>query len=290
MTKPCTQVDTIADLRAATQRARKRGQSIGLVLTMGALHEGHAALIRRARTRCQFVVVTVFVNPTQFGPKEDFAKYPRTLDQDLVLCHREGVDLVFVPEQAEVYPAGYQTSVRVQELEQGMEGASRPGHFQGVAGVVLKLFNMAQADVSFFGQKDAQQVRVIQQMVTDLNVPIEIEVVPTAREPDGLALSSRNRYLTPEQRKNAPVLHQALEQAHLDILAGEGRVEVIQREIAERIATTPGADLDYVAIVDWKTLKPVQKLTGRVLVALAVRLGSTRLIDNVLVTVPVSIA
>jgi pantoate--beta-alanine ligase len=290
MTKVCTQVATIAELRAATRATRGRGQSIGLVLTMGALHEGHAALMRRARARCQYVVVTVFVNPTQFGPKEDFRRYPRALAQDLALCQREGVDVVFVPEQAEVYPAGYQTSVRVQELEQGMEGASRPGHFQGVAGVVLKLFNMAQADVSFFGQKDAQQVRVIQQMVSDLNVPIEIEVVPTVREADGLALSSRNRYLTPEQRKHAPVLHQALEQAHLNILAGETRPEVIELEIIAQIKATPGAQLDYAAIVDWKTLKPMQHLAGRVLVALAVRFGTTRLIDNMLVTVPVTMA
>lgn len=290
MSTPCKQVATVNELRAAIKAARGGGQSIGLVLTMGALHEGHAALIRRARARCQFVVVTIFVNPTQFGHKEDFGRYPRTLDQDLALCSRENVDLVFAPEQAEVYPAGFQTSVRVQELEQGMEGASRPGHFQGVASVVLKLFNMAQADVSFFGQKDAQQVRIIQQMVSDLNVPIEIEVVPTVREADGLALSSRNRYLTPEQRKHAPVLHQALEQARLNILRGDNRAEVIEKEVADQIAAAPGAELDYVAIVDWKTLKPVKQLAGRVLIAMAVRFGTTRLIDNVLVTVPVTIA
>ena len=290
MSSTCKQVSSIADLRAATAAARTRGQTIGLVLTMGALHEGHASLIRRARTRCQFVVVTIFVNPTQFGPKEDFGRYPRTLEQDLELCRQEGVDLVFVPEQAEVYLPGFQTSVRVQEIEQGMEGKARPGHFQGVATVVLKLFNMVQADVSFFGQKDAQQVRVLQQMVSDLNVPIEIEVVPTARERDGLALSSRNRYLTPEQRKHAVVLFQALEQAQMDILAGETNPETIEREITTRIQKTPGAELDYVAIVDWKDLRPVQKLRGRLLVALAVRFGSTRLIDNVLVTVPITMA
>src|SRR4051794_29519927 len=238
MSKACTQAAKIAELRAATRAARGQGLSIGLVLTMGALHEGHVALIRKARARCKYVVVTIFVNPTQFGPREDFGKYPRALEQDLAVCNREGVDLVFTPEQAEVYPAGFQTSVRVPEMEQGMEGASRPGHFQGVATVVLKLFNIAQADVSFFGQKDAQQVRVIQQMVSDLNVPIEVEVVPTVREPDGLALSSRNRYLTSEQRKHAPVLHQALEQAHTNILAGDNQAEVVEREIAARIAAT----------------------------------------------------
>jgi pantoate--beta-alanine ligase len=290
MNSTCRQVSSIADLRSATAAARARGQSIGLVLTMGALHEGHASLIRRARTRCEFVVVTVFVNPTQFGPKEDFGRYPRTLDQDLDLCRREGVDLVFVSEQAEVYPPGFQTSVRVQEIEQGMEGKSRPGHFQGVATVVLKLFNMVQADVSFFGQKDAQQVRVLQQMVSDLNVPIEIEVVPTVREADGLALSSRNRYLTPEQRKHAAILFHTLEQVRIDILAGETNPETLEREMATRIQRTPGAELDYVAIVDWKDLRPAQKLRGRLLVALAVRFGSTRLIDNVLVTVPITMA
>ena len=290
MNTPLSQVSNNADLRAATAAAQKRGQSIGLVLTMGALHEGHASLIRRARARCQFVVVTIFVNPTQFGPGEDFSRYPRDVDQDLALCQREGVDLVFVPEQAEIYPLGFQTSVRVQELEQGMEGASRPGHFQGVATVVLKLFNLVQADVSFFGQKDAQQVRVIQQMVSDLNVPIEIDLVATVREPDGLALSSRNRYLTPDQRKHAVALFQALEQAHMDILAGQDRPDLLEQEIAARIQQTPGAKLDYVAIVDWKDLQPVRKLAGRLLVALAVRFGSTRLIDNVLVTVPTTMA
>ena len=290
MTELGVKVSSIAELRAASTGARKSGKTIGLVLTMGALHEGHAGLIRRARPRCQYVVVTIFVNPTQFGPNEDFGRYPRTLEQDLVLCRREGVDLVFVPEQAEVYPAGFQTNVRVQELEREMEGASRPGHFQGVATVVLKLFNMAQADVSFFGQKDAQQVRIIQQMVNDLNVPIEIEMVSTVREADGLALSSRNRYLTAEQRKNAVVLFQALEQAHSDILGGEDRPEVVKQTIAARIAATPGAELDYVAIVDWITLKPVKHFRGRLLIALAVRFGSTRLIDNVLITAPITMA
>ncbi len=290
MTELCVNVSSIAELRAATTGARKGGKTIGLVLTMGALHEGHAGLIRRARARSQFVVVTIFVNPTQFGPKEDFSRYPRTLDQDLALCRREGVDLVFVPEQAEVYPPGFQTSIRLQELEQEMEGASRPGHFQGVATVVLKLFNMAQADVSFFGQKDAQQVRVIQQMASDLNVPIEIEMVPTVREADGLALSSRNRYLTAEQRRRAVVLFQALEQAHSDILGGEDRPEAIKQKIAARVAATPGAELDYVAIVDWKDLKPVKHFRGRLLIALAVRFGSTRLIDNVLMTAPITMA
>ena len=290
MSKTCAQVSSIVDLRAATTAARKRGQTIGLVLTMGALHEGHAALMRKASARCRFVVVTIFVNPTQFGPHEDFGKYPRTLEQDLALCRREGVDLVFVPEQAEVYPPGFQTSVRVEEFELRMEGASRPGHFQGVATVVLKHFNMAQADVSFFGQKDAQQARLIQQMVADLNIPMEIEIVPTVREVDGLALSSRNRYLTPEQRKHAGELFRSLEEAQFRILAGEDRPEVLKQEVAARIASIPGAVLDYVEIVDWKDLKPVKTFRGRLLVALAVRFGSTRLIDNVLVTVPTTMA
>ncbi len=290
MSNSLTPVKVIPELRGRIVAARKQHESIGLVLTMGALHEGHASLIRKARTRCGYVVVTIFVNPTQFGPKEDFTRYPRTLEADLKLCRREGADLVFVPEASEVYPPGFQTTVRVQEVEQGMEGAVRPGHFQGVATVVLKLFNMVQADVSFFGQKDAQQARLIKQMVRDLNVPIEIDIVPTLREPDGLAMSSRNRYLDAEQRQHATVLYRALEQAHMNILAGEDRPEVLMTEITSEIEKTPGALLDYVAIVDWNTLKPVTRCQGRLLVALAVRFGSTRLIDNLIVQVPITVA
>ena len=290
MTNSPAVVKLIPDLRSAVAAARKQHGSIGVVLTMGALHEGHASLIRKARSRCGFVVVTIFVNPTQFGPKEDFTRYPRTLESDLDLCRREGANLVFSPEPGEVYPPGFQTSVHVQELAQGMEGASRPGHFQGVATVVLKLFNMVAADVSFFGQKDAQQARLIQQMVRDLNLPIEIEIVPTLREPDGLAMSSRNRYLDADQRQLASVLYRSLEQAHMNILAGEDRPEVLKAEIGAQIEQTPGAVLDYVAIVDWITLKPVAKCQGRLLVALAVRFGSTRLIDNLIVQVPTTVA
>jgi pantoate--beta-alanine ligase len=283
-------VHTVAELRSHVAQARKEHDLIGLVLTMGALHEGHASLMRKARSRCGFVVATIFVNPTQFGPNEDFTRYPRTLEQDLALCAREGVDVVFAPEAAEVYPPNFQTSVQVREVSRGMEGAARPGHFEGVATVVLKLFNMVQADISFFGQKDAQQARLIQQMVRDLNVPIDIEIVPTLREPDGLAMSSRNRYLSPEQRQHATVLYRALEQIHMNILAGEDRPEDLKTEVSQLIAQTPGAVLDYVAIVDWNTLQPVTKCHGRLLVALAVRFGTTRLIDNLIVQVPIAVA
>jgi pantoate--beta-alanine ligase len=290
MSKSLTVVKLIPELRGQVAAARKQHDSSGLVLTMGALHEGHASLIRKARARCGFVVVTIFVNPAQFGPGEDFSRYPRTLEADLELCRREGADLVFAPDAAEVYPPGFQTTVRVQEVEQGMEGASRPGHFQGVATVVLKLFNIVQANISFFGQKDAQQARLIKQMVRDLNVPIEIEIVPTLREPDGLAMSSRNRYLDAQQRQHASVLYRSLEQAHMNILAGEDRPEVLKAEITAQIEETPGALLDYVAIVDWNTLKPVAQCQGRLLVAIAVRFGSTRLIDNLIVQVPTKMA
>jgi pantoate--beta-alanine ligase len=290
MSNSLTVVKLIPELRGQVAAARKQHDLIGLVLTMGALHEGHASLIHKARARCGFVVVTIFVNPAQFGPREDFSRYPRTLEADLELCRREGADLVFAPDAAEVYPPGFQTTVRVQEVEQGMEGASRPGHFQGVATVVLKLFNMVQANISFFGQKDAQQARLIKQMVRDLNVPIEIEIVPTLREPDGLAMSSRNRYLDADQRRHASVLYRSLEQAHMNILAGEDRPEVLKAEITAQIEQTPGAQLDYVAIVDWNTLKPVTQCQGRLLVAIAVRFGSTRLIDNLIVQVPTKVA
>jgi pantoate--beta-alanine ligase len=284
------QATKVAALREAIAQARSAGKKIGLVPTMGALHDGHVSLIRRARERCGFVVVTIFVNPAQFGPAEDFTRYPRTLETDLALCRTEGVDLVFHPETDEVYPDGFQTHVEVRELQKGMEGDARPGHFQGVATVVLKLFNMVQADLAFFGQKDAQQVRIIQQLVRDMNVPTEIMLCPTVREANGLALSSRNRFLNPEERRQAAVLFQALQESENQILAGETRARVIQDGIAARIKTAPLARLDYVALVSWDTLKPLEELAGRVLIAVAARFGSTRLIDNIVITPPVLLA
>ena len=280
----------IAEIRAAVAAARHQGQRIGLVPTMGALHEGHASLIRRARERTDFVVVTIFVNPAQFGPHEDFSRYPRSLEGDLALCAREGAAAVFAPAPEEIYPPFYQTFVEVRDLSQGMEGAARPGHFQGVATVVLKLFHIVQPDEAFFGQKDAQQARVIQQMVRDLNLPIKLGIVATARESDGLALSSRNHYLSPEQRRHAAVLYQALDEARISVLAGESRAEVIRDKAKARIEKAPGAVLDYFTLVKWETLQPVDELAGQILIAGAVRFGATRLIDNVLVKVPITMA
>ena len=271
-------VSTEGPLRQAVSAARRTGKQVGFVPTMGALHAGHVSLIEAARAANGFVVVSIFVNPTQFGPNEDFTRYPRPLERDLDLC--AGVDLMFVPDVATMYPLGFQTVIQVKDLSDILEGASRPGHFEGVATVVLKLFNLVQPDRAYFGQKDAQQVRVIQQMVRDLNVPVEVVVCPTVREPDGLAFSSRNRYLDSDQRREATALNQALEEAEAMIREGERNAAVIERAMAEHIAATPGAVLEYAAAVDRETLKPASPFRGAVLLALAVKFGATRLIDN----------
>jgi pantoate--beta-alanine ligase len=273
---------TTADLRRAVAEARRGGRTVGLVPTMGALHEGHASLIRAARRETAFVVVSIFVNPTQFGPNEDFHRYPRPLEQDLEVCGREGVDLAFVPEVATLYPPGFRTYVEVHDFQDVLCGASRPGHFRGVATVVLKLFNLVQPDVAYFGQKDAQQARIIRQLVRDLDVPVEVRVCPIVREPDGLALSSRNQYLDPEQRRHAPALYQALEEARRLIEAGERDAARVRAVVAERLARTPGAVVDHAEVVDYDTLRPLDRLRGQVLIAVAVKFGTTRLIDNVL--------
>jgi pantoate--beta-alanine ligase len=278
-------VTTVAELRQAVADARRRGLTIGLVPTMGALHAGHTSLMQAARRETGYVVVTIFVNPTQFGPKEDFGRYPRQLEADLEICGREAVDLVFAPAVEEVYPPGFATYVEVLGLQDGLCGATRPGHFRGVATVVLKLFNMAGADVAYFGQKDAQQARIIRQMAQDLNLPIAIRVCPIVREPDGLALSSRNQYLDANQRRQALVLYEGLEEARRRIEAGERDAAALRRGLVERIAAAKEARLDYAEIVDADNLKPVERLAGNVLIALAVKFGGTRLIDNALVTV-----
>jgi pantoate--beta-alanine ligase len=281
MTPPV--VTAVAPLREAVADARRRGLSVGLVPTMGALHEGHLSLIAAARAETGCVVVSIFVNPTQFGPREDFGRYPRPLGRDLELCGRAGVDLVFHPEPAVMYPPGYRTFVEVTGLQDVLEGAARPGHFRGVATVVLKLFNLVGPDRAYFGQKDGQQARLIRQMVHDLNVPVEVRVVPTVREPDGLALSSRNQYLEADQRRRAAVLYRALAEARARIEAGERDAARVRRAMADLITATPGAVLDYAAVVDADTLEPLDSLPpGRpVLLALAVKFGATRLIDNV---------
>jgi pantoate--beta-alanine ligase len=273
-------VETPEALRQAVAAARRHGRSVGLVPTMGALHPGHLSLVEAARTENDYVVVSIFVNPTQFGPHEDLGRYPRPLERDLELCTRAGVDLVFHPDAAAMYPTGFRTFVEVTGLQDVLCGASRPGHFRGVATVVLKLFNLVQPDRAYFGQKDGQQARLIRQMVRDLDVPVAVRVGPTVREPDGLALSSRNEYLEAGQRRQAAVLNQALREAEALIRAGERDAGVVRRALADRVAQAPVAVLDYVAVVDADTLQAVERLQGDLLLALAVKFGATRLIDN----------
>ncbi len=273
-------VSTRAELRAARYFLDR---NVGLVPTMGALHEGHLALVRAARAENTSVIVSIFVNPTQFGPNEDLAAYPRTLETDLSLLEREGVDIVFTPTPSEMYPAGFQTSIEVADVSQGLEGARRPGHFRGVATVVAKLFNLTGASTAYFGQKDAQQVVVIRRMVADLNFPIEIAVIPTMREPDGLAMSSRNRYLTPDQRAAAPVVYRALEAAGKLYQRGVREPDLLRVAMVERLRREPLAQPDYVSIADPITLaETIGSTASPVLASLTVKFGSTRLLDNAL--------
>ena len=270
--------DTIAGLRAA--RAQVSG-SIGLVPTMGALHAGHLSLAARARSENDTVIVTIFVNPLQFGPTEDFAAYPRDLEGDLKVLENAGVDLVFTPTPDLMYPPGFQTTVDVGSLGQILEGAHRPGHFRGVATVVAKLFNLTQPQRAYFGQKDAQQVAVIRQMVRDLNFPLEVVVCPIVRDSDGLALSSRNAYLTPDQRRAAPVLYRALRAAAAAYVVGERDPEALRRIMHATLAAEPLAQPEYVSVADADTLAECQEnLAQRTLLSMAVRIGRTRLIDN----------
>jgi pantoate--beta-alanine ligase len=272
---------SISEMRNAVAAARQAGQRIGLVPTMGALHAGHARLIEVARSECDFVVVSIFVNPTQFGPNEDFERYPRSFDADLELCGLSGATAIFAPEVATMYRTSVRTFVEVEGLQDVLCGASRPGHFRGVCTVVMKLFNIVQPDVAYFGQKDAQQALILARMVRDLDVPVEMCTVPTVREPDGLALSSRNRYLDAEQRKNAPALWQTLQAALGRIEAGERDPGVIEQKMLERLKKVVGARVDYARVVSAETLRALPRLQGPILIALAVYFGPTRLIDNV---------
>lgn len=275
-------VSSVANLRREVANARRQGRSIGFVPTMGALHAGHAALIEKARAEYGFVVVSIFVNPTQFGPNEDLAKYPRTLDDDLNLCRQLGVDLVFTPTPEVVYQTGFATYVEVGALAEVFEGAIRPGHFRGVATVVLKLFNMVQADAAYFGQKDAQQVAVIQQLVRDFDVPTRLVIVPTVREADGLALSSRNRYLDATLREQAPVLARALAAAREAVKNGQRQPRPLSDLMKSMVAAAIDAQLDYANVVDPITFQEPTSLTGRALAIIAARFGTTRLIDNMI--------
>lgn len=279
---------TIEETRSAIATARGAKKRIGLVPTMGALHAGHVSLIRAARTECDYVVVSVFVNPAQFGPKEDLSRYPRPFEKDVQICADENVDLIFHPTPTIMYAPTFETYVEVHELQKVLCGASRPGHFRGVATVVLKLFNIVQPHVAFFGQKDAQQARLLMQMVRDLDVPVEMRVCPIVREADGLALSSRNVYLDAEQRANATVLYRSLVQMRERIEGGERDANALLAEARAMIEKAPAARIDYVTIVDFERLQPVVRLHGKVLIALAVFFGSTRLIDNILMDIPLA--
>jgi pantoate--beta-alanine ligase len=272
-------LDSIASLRATVAGAPR---PVGLVPTMGFLHEGHLALVRQARAENDTVAVSIFVNPTQFGPAEDFAQYPRDMKRDLALLRKAGVDLVFSPSVEEMYPAGFGTSIQVEGITERLEGEFRPGHFRGVATVVIKLFNIVQPDRAYFGQKDAQQLRVIRKMVLDLNLPLEVCAVPTAREQDGLAMSSRNVLLAPAERAAAGVLSRALREAAARYEDGERSGDRLREAMRAVLAEEPLARPDYVSVADADTLLELADMDRPALLSLAVRIGTTRLIDNVL--------
>jgi len=272
-------VKTITEIRALRQNLKG---SVGFVPTMGFLHEGHLALVRRAKAENSVVAVSIYVNPTQFGPREDFGAYPRDMDRDLELLRKEGTDIVFVPSDGEMYPTGFSSWVDVEKVTEPLEGATRPGHFRGVATVVAKLFNTVQPTRAYFGQKDAQQAVVIKRMVTDLDMSLEVVIVPTVRERDGLAMSSRNVYLSPKERQAATVLFKALMLARQLKKAGEKDAEKIRRQMTECIRKEPLARIDYVSIADVETLEELDLLERPALASLAVKIGKTRLIDNVL--------
>lgn len=276
---------TIAEIRAAVTAKRQSGKTIGFVPTMGALHEGHAALIRAARAASDFVIVSIFVNPTQFGPKEDFAKYPRTLEADQKISTDAGAELIFAPSVEEMYPERSVTFVEVKELDVELCGPRRPGHFRGVCTVVLKLFNIVQPDVAHFGAKDYQQAQIIRQMVRDLNVAVEVRVEPTVRESDGLAMSSRNRYLSPAERATAPAIYKALQGVRARAQGGEIDVARLESALAAELLAIPGVRLDYARIVTADTLQPLSRLDRPSVAAVAVFLGTTRLIDNLVLSV-----
>src|SRR5215469_16316840 len=276
-------VSTIPEMRTSSREARSRAARIGLVPTMGALHEGHLSLVRAACSQSDLVVASIFVNPTQFGPNEDFSRYPRNLKEDCALLEREGVDIVFAPLVEEMYPAGADaTWVVVEAMSNRLCGRSRPGHFRGVTTVVSKLFHIVEPDLAFFGQKDAAQVAIIRRMVRDLNVPVEIVVCPIVREPDGLAMSSRNAYLDPAQRKSALVLSRTLRRVRQVFDQGERNTAKLMEAGKQVMAEEPSVRLDYLEIADPETLDGVEMVSSNGLVAIAAFVGTTRLIDNIL--------
>jgi len=271
-------IETVDEMR---RLRRELAEPVGFVPTMGYLHEGHLTLVRRARAENPSIVVSIFVNPTQFGLRDDFDKYPRNPQHDLALLEKEKTDIVFMPSAAEMYPPQFNSWVEVSKVTERLEGASRPGHFRGVTTVVAKLFNIVQPTRAYFGQKDAQQAIVIKKMVADLNMNLEIVTVPTVREPDGLAMSSRNTYLNPQQRQAVTVLYQTLSLAQKLWLQGEKDADKLRQEMIALIQKQPLADIDYVSIADPETLDELDTVNSPALVALAVKIGKTRLIDNI---------
>jgi pantoate--beta-alanine ligase len=267
-------------MKEAARQARAESRIIGFVPTMGALHEGHTTLVQRAKQQCSPVIASIFVNPKQFGPNEDFAKYPRKIESDSEKFSAAGVDTLFLPDAAEIYPSGFRTYVTVEGLSDRLEGRSRPGHFRGVATVVMKLLEIVQPHYAYFGRKDAQQVRIISQMARDLNLDTEIVVCPIVREPDGLALSSRNVYLSADERRAATVLHRALEAARAQLTVGVRDALQLQTTMRKLIAAEPLAAVDYAEIVDADAFEPIMRVAQPSYVLLAVFLGKTRLIDN----------
>lgn len=272
-------------LRRILEKTRARHKSIGFVPTMGALHAGHQALLRQSKKQNDLTVLSIFVNPAQFGPNEDFAKYPRDLKKDVLLAKKENIDIIFYPSVEEIYPKRYLTYIHLEEIMDTLCGRSRPGHFSGVATVVAKLLNIVQPRRLYLGAKDAQQCVVIRQMIQDLNFPVEVKVIPTVREKDGLAMSSRNQYLNPTQRREAATLYQALRLARQTIKQGEHQASHIRRLIRNMIQQKTSGHIDYVECVAANSLRPLSKLKGSTLLALAVRFGRARLIDNITITV-----
>lgn len=273
-------IETISEMHNFIKEAKMQGKTIALVPTMGSLHEGHLTLMRQARQACDIVVVSIFVNPTQFGPNEDYAKYPRDLRGDSQAAASAGVQVIFHPQVKEMYPAGYASFIEIEGVTEKLCGLSRPGHFRGVATVVNKLLNIIQPDKVFFGQKDAQQVLVLQRMVTDLNINVTLEVVPIVREKDGLAMSSRNAFLSEEERRAGLILSRSLQLAEDLVAQGEYNIEKIRLQVMESIGAEKLAMCDYAEILHYPTLQELKFLEGRALLALAVRIGNTRLIDN----------
>ncbi len=273
---------TITALKDAVTLARREDKTIGLIPTMGALHIGHISLIEAAKKKCDFVVVSIFVNPTQFSPDEDLEKYPRPIEADLKICQDLNVDIVFTPTPEVMYPAQILTWIDVEKLTEPLCGRSRPGHFKGVTTVCAKLFNIVTPDFAFFGQKDAQQAIIIKRMVADLNMPLEIIICPTVREPNGLAISSRNRYLTQDQKKDATLIYKSLQKCD-QMIDNNTNAEQIIHQMRKTLQQAPDIKIEYISILNADTLEPVDKASGTILAAIAVKIGNTRLIDNILI-------